>query len=116
MDDPLPLITPHSDIAFENSTENSLVDFAWYGYAVLTSTWVLFTVTMNSIFQIWKYLIEPLSWNSRTYSLHSALSAIFLTVDNYVVTLWCVYIIWWWWAAFSWIGLKLFRQSKGIQT
>lgn len=111
-DDPLPLIIPPESVHLEN--ERYFPE--WAGYALLALTWLLFVVTVNSLFECWKWIIEPLSWSEDTKQYYEGLTGIFTTIDNLVLSLWCIYVVMWWWALFSWIGLKLFKQSKGIQT
>lgn len=118
--EPIPLIIPsdeyHSrtyDDTKDYSTESNL---AIYGYLVLATTWILFLITVNSIFKCWHWIIEPLRISNETLGLYLWLYKVFLSVDNLVVSLWCIYVAVWWWALLSWIGLKLFRQSKGTQT
>lgn len=83
----------------------------FYGYAILVSTWLLFIITINSFFQLWQFIISPITGTP----LYDQLTSIFYTIDGLVVKSWCIYVVCWWWAFISWTGLKLFRHSKGIQ-
>lgn len=110
---PLPLIvTEDSDSEEEDVSSPHL---AQIGYAVIFVTWFLFFVSINSIFHTWRYIIAPLQLNKSTQRVYFHLEVLFSAIDNHLVSLWCIYIVCWWWALLSWIGLKLFRQSKGIQ-
>lgn len=119
--EPIPLIIPSDEYSHSHSygdakdysTESNL---AIYGYVVLAMTWILFLVTVNSIFRCWHWIIEPLRISNETVGLYIWLHNMFESLDNLVVSLWCIYVAIWWWALLSWIGLKLFRQSKGTQT
>lgn len=115
MDDtPLPLIPPSVD--YDENAGLDPTTLYRYGYAVLALTWFLFIVTINSVFHFWSYIVEPLAWSDRTRDSHVFFCRLFDLVDYYVVSFWCVYVIAWWWALLLWCGLKLFKQSKGIQT
>lgn len=81
------------------------------GYLILIMSWLVFTITINSFFGIWKYVIEPLKLNEVIYS---RVYSIMEGVDGLVVSVWCIYVVVWWWSLSSWCGLKLFRHSKGI--
>lgn len=83
---------------------------ATMGYCILVFTWMLFVVTVGSMFQLWKFVILPFYPLELYYKMYSILSVI----DGYIMTIWSVYIVIWLWAVVSWIGLKLFRQSKGL--
>lgn len=115
-DGPLPLIQPSADFDAEEDSTDVSTKYYWYGYAVLALSWTIFIVTANSVFLCWKFVIEPLSWSENTRNSYEYLHSVFVTVDDYVVSLWGVYVVAWWWAVFSWIGLKMFKQSKGTQT
>lgn len=100
-----PLIKPPNSHPFHDPVSIP----AWYGYALLTATYIIFIVLVNSMLKCWKFVIAGLEPH-----LRNRLTAIFEKVDEYVVALWCVYIVLWWWALLLWIGYKLFRQSKGL--
>lgn len=119
--DPIPLIITSEEYVHGKTLEDIRSDsretnLAPYGYAILLVTWLLFSVTINSIFKCWRWIIEPLKLSDQTMDLYIILHDACEIVDNLVVSLWCIYVAVWWWALFSWIGLKLFRQSKGTQT
>lgn len=114
-DEPLPLIVADDEIYEEDETA-SFVSLKTIGIIVLVSTWTIFLISVNSFFEIWRFIIAPLKHYSETIDLYKYLKSGFLIVDYYVVSLWCLYVVFWWWALLSWIGLKLFRQSKGLQT
>lgn len=115
-DAPLPLIQPSIDLDSDEESQDVSATLFWYGYAVLAISWTLFIVTANTVFLCWKFVIEPLSWTESTKYEYDYLYVVFSTIDEYVMSLWGVYVVAWWWALFSWVGLKLFKQSKGIQT
>lgn len=119
--EPIPLIIISEEYSHEQNIRtdqeySARLHSAFYGYLVLTFTWILFLITINSIFQCWRWIIEPLRMTQDTVSLYDWLYRKCEFVDDLVVSLWCIYVAVWWWALLSWIGLKLFRQSKGIQT
>ncbi|EGW32865.1 uncharacterized protein SPAPADRAFT_54862 [Spathaspora passalidarum NRRL Y-27907] len=110
--DPLPLIGH-----VKSTNEGDEIDYSkleFYGRLILGFTWITFVVSINSFFELWKFVIYPFS--SSNESLYNYLHTIFKTIDDYVLKLWCIYIVFWWWASISWCGLKLFRHSRGIQT
>ncbi|CAI5758240.1 unnamed protein product [Candida verbasci] len=103
---PLPLIDPEDEI--DNLNYDNL---RIYGYILLISTYVLFIISINSFFELWKFIIQPLYGGEMYFQLYT----IFKFIDDMIVRIWCIYIVCWWWAIISWCGLKLFRHSKGIQ-
>lgn len=111
-DGPLPLIQPTDT---EDDSSGSFILYR-YGYAIISLSWAIFIVTANSVFQFWKFVIEPLSWTESTRNSYDYLYSVFVVIDEYVLSLWGVYVVAWWWTVSSWIGLKLFKQSKGTQT
>ncbi|RCK67157.1 hypothetical protein Cantr_02647 [Candida viswanathii] len=100
---PLPLID------YQSPPKDTLdyLRLLYYGYLLLTATWLLFIVTVNSIFEIWKYVVQPVP-----APLRDTLTMWFETIDAYVIKLWCIYVVCWWWAIVSWCGLEMFRNSK----
>lgn len=112
--EPIPLIVPDSNFEENRQTDDPRYRY-FIGYLILISTWILFIVSINSMFEIWRFMISPLNVEG-TQKLYNTLKSLFETVDYYVVSLWCAYVVMWWWAVASWLGLKLFRQSKGLQT
>lgn len=100
---PLPLIeyqfTPKDTLDYSRLSK--------YGHLILFVTWFLFIISVNSIFELWRYVILPLS-----SLLRDNLTIYFETLDSYVFKLWCIYIVCWWWALISWCGLEMFRNSK----
>lgn len=114
-DEPLPLIVADDEI-YEDDEAGLFVSLRTIGIIVFVSTWAIFLISVNSFFEIWSFIIAPLMYYSETKDLYMYLKNGFLIVDYYVVSLWCLYVVFWWWALLSWIGLKLFRQSKGLQT
>lgn len=109
VDDPLPLLRQADEYQYE---EELFLIPAWYGYAMLGATWALFVVTVNSLFEVWRYIIQPLQGSE----WHKTLTTVFEKLDYIVLTLWCLYVVAWWWAVLTWVGIKLFKHSKGSQT
>ncbi|KAL1573297.1 hypothetical protein MG5_01697 [Candida albicans P57072] len=109
---PLPLIESPDSIDLDPINHENL---AVYGYLLLISTWMLFIISINSIFEIWRFIIQPLQSSPTSLLLYDKLTISFETIDSYIIKLWCIYVVCWWWAIVSWSGLKLFRHSKGIQ-
>ncbi|ODV82227.1 uncharacterized protein CANTADRAFT_44240 [Suhomyces tanzawaensis NRRL Y-17324] len=89
----------------------------FYGYAIIAYTWMLFMVTCNTLFETWRYLLAPMARSTLPgiREKYLLLEKIFTTLDRYVLSLWCVYVVAWWWSFISWWGIKLFRHSKGSQ-
>ncbi|KAK6199614.1 uncharacterized protein RJT21DRAFT_48252 [Scheffersomyces amazonensis] len=115
--EPLPLIRIRDTIEDPQESDQENYDsILWYGYLILLCSWVLFVMSINSIFELWKFIIHPLSVSERTIPIYKSLQVTFECTDRYILKLWCIYIIVWWWSIISWTGLKLFRHSKGIQT
>ncbi|CUM68557.1 uncharacterized protein PRCAT00006283001 [Priceomyces carsonii] len=113
-DDPLPLIE-RDDSLIETETESDSSfsrNCVFYGYLILFASWIIFLISMNSIFRIWQYVIFPISLSSER--VYRKLFSLLETVDYYVLSGWSVYVVVWWWSVLSWCGLKLFRHSKGI--
>lgn len=112
-DDPLPIIQPTLDAEDEQDVSGTLY---FWGYAVIAISWTLFILTVNMVFGLWKYIIEPLQWHENTTRLHEILYLVFSVLDDYIISFWGVYVVAWWWALYSWTGLKLFKQNKGIKS
>ncbi|EGV60086.1 hypothetical protein PSN45_002174 [Yamadazyma tenuis] len=110
-DDPVPLIP--WDEPMSDEKEPSAESLRLYGYALVVGTWLLFAVSINSFFELWRFVIAPLSMDSRSQQLHQRLVGFFSTVDQYVLRSFGIYVVGWWWALVSWVGLKLFKHSKG---
>lgn len=108
--------TEAHEIDHDESIQPRFLSLSQLGYLIILSVWFLFLITVNSLFEIWRLVIFPFSQSPTTLQLHEQFVVIFSTVDYYVLSLWCLYVVFWWWALLSWIGLKLFRQSKGLQT
>lgn len=110
--EPLPLIKrPDTDVY--NQFQGHVRSLEFYGYSILLSTWLVFIVSINSFFKLWKYVIYPLSLSDS--ELHSRLTEVLTMIDSYVLSMWSIYVVIWWWSIGAWVGLKLFRHSKGIQ-
>lgn len=117
--EPLPLIPwddQYDDIDTDESNDESMFSLRFYGYALLFASWLLFLVSVNTMFEIWQYVIYPLSLDSRTSWLYNDLKLYFTVFDKYIMRFWSIYIVIWWWSIISWCGIKLFRHSKGIQS
>lgn len=120
IDEPLPLIErPGHFYMGEYSADLESVEvqnrLKFYGYVLIISTWIIFFISVNSLFKLWTYVIHPLSLNAETLQLYGKLRTVFETLDTYVISCWCIYVVVWWWSFASWCGMKLFRHSKGIQ-
>lgn len=117
--EPIPLI-PWDDEP--DDIQNELESHGWncslgfWGYSLLLASWMLFLVSTNTIFEVWRYVIYPLSLDPRTQEFHSKLMTWCSIFDKYVMRFWSIYIVTWWWSIVSWCGIKLFRHSKGIQS
>lgn len=122
VEDPIPLI-PWDDLSEELDLDNadsekspSCLSLKVYGYSILIASWMLFVVSINSIFEVWKFVIYPLSTHKETLSLYNHMDKYFSILDKYFMRFWGMYVVIWWWSIVSWCGLKLFRHSKGIQS
>ncbi|QBM89065.1 hypothetical protein METSCH_D01250 [Metschnikowia aff. pulcherrima] len=116
--DPLPLIqcsqdSTHAEHEYRLANNKHL---ASYGYLLIALTGGLFLTTINTLFECWRWVIHPLKIHEDTVDLYNFLELWFERLDYVIVSLWCIYVVAWWWALFSWVGIKLFRHSKGIQT
>lgn len=117
-DEPLPLIERqefiHPPLSLEDESDpKSSKTLAIYGSLLIFFSWIVFIITMNSLFKIWLYIIYPLSQYLNT-AIYDKLVIYFEIWDYYVLSGWSIYVVMWWWAVGSWLGLKLFRHSKGI--
>lgn len=117
--EPLPLIEKsefaHKPDSLEEDYEsNEGISLATYGYLILLASWIIFLVSFNTLFKIWSFIIHPLSLDPVTKSRYVELKNFFECLDYYVLSCWCIYVVIWWWSCASWVGLKLFRHSKGI--
>lgn len=113
--DPLPLIRRLVHETGTAKAYESTQSLAFYGRVILVGCWTLFVITANTIFLVWKYVIAPLAKEPSTQRLHAKITVWCERIDSYVLGCWCVYVVLWWWFLVSWVALKLFRHSKGIQ-
>lgn len=109
--EPLPLIEKPEYLEDESTLSD--VELKRIGYVVLLGTWLVFIITMNTLFKIWEYIIYPLSLSAPEQ--YKRWRIVFETGDRYIMGIWSLYVVMWLWAYISWCGLKLFRHSKGIQ-
>ncbi|KAL6452270.1 hypothetical protein SBY92_001528 [Candida maltosa Xu316] len=103
MHQPLPLIQSHDQ---ENHSINH-DKLKLYGYFLLISTWIVFIISINTFFEIWRFIIQAIP-----SPLRETLTGYFEILDSYILKIWCIYIVCWWWAVISWCGLEMFRNSK----
>lgn len=115
VDEPLPLLKPANLNDTKNEGTDGNASFKKYGYLLLIFCWFVFLLTTNTIFELWKYVIYPLSQYDLTQDIYKRLFGVLLTVDYYVLSLWSYYIVIWAWSFISWVGLKFFRHSKGTE-
>lgn len=109
--EPLPLIPPSEESTHPEPEPRTL---ELIGYFFLVSSWVIFVITVNTVFGLWKFVLAPFELVDKMK--YERICQWLSSADYYVMAIWGVYVLAWWWALFSWVGLKLFRQSKGVQT
>jgi len=116
--EPLPLIERrefiHTSVESDVSENGREISLATYGYLIIFASWSIFLISMNTLFKIWSFIIYPLSLDPLTINTYHKLTKFFENMDYYVLSCWCIYVVFWWWSCASWVGLKLFRHSKGI--
>lgn len=116
--EPLPLIERpefiHTSVESDGSEKGSEISLATYGYLIIFVSWTVFLISMNTLFKVWSFVIYPLSLDPMTRPKYYKLTTFFEHLDYYVLSCWCIYVVFWWWSCASWVGLKLFRHSKGI--
>lgn len=118
--EPLPLIRREEDTVFLGENEISedclnYKDLRRIGLSLIIGSFLVFIISVNSLFKTWRYIISPLKGESGDGALYNRLFKSFEVIDDYVLKIWSIYIMMWFWAGFSWLGLKLFRHSKGVQ-
>lgn len=112
--EPLPLIRKEEDN--ENSEDYlNYKDQRRLGLSIIIGSFLVFIISVNSLFKTWKFIISPLKEEFGDEALYNRLFRSFEVIDDYVLKIWSIYIMMWFWAGFSWLGLKLFRHSKGVQ-
>ena len=79
---PLPLIESPDSIDLDPINHENL---AVYGYLLLISTWMLFIISINSIFEIWRFIIQPLQSSPTSLLLYDKLTISFETIDSYII-------------------------------
>lgn len=94
-----------------NISEHDDVAIRKIGWFMLIITWGLFVISINTFFKLWVYVIDPLKDTLYYEPIRRACEF----ADNTILTCWCIYVLSWWWAIVSWVGLKLFRHSKGVE-
>lgn len=107
---------PKKEKEKEKEKINTLNKFkiSFYGYLLIFITWIILLISLISFFKIWIFIIYPFSLNPNTKVLHKQLTLIFTLIDDYILKIWNIYVVFWWWSIISWCGLKLFSHSKGI--
>lgn len=116
-DEPLPLIPLPDELTFlDPETPDIFNGTPADAYIFVTVTWLLCFVSFCALFLWWRYVIEPLTWSNGTKAIHDKLVLVFLLFERHVISFWCIYIAAWWGAYLRWIGWKMFRHSKGIQS
>lgn len=99
--DPLPLLKPHNLKSKFQEEEKTQIR---KGYILLISTWVIFLISIGSIFGFWS-IPEPENSD-------------FPISNYYTHAILLIPVAAWIWCVISWTGLKLFKHAKGgaIQT
>lgn len=114
MDEPLPLISWNdSDVVEDDVEETNWLGI--YGYSMLAVSWVIFIISINTFFKLWRFVILPLKLTNTGFNLYDKLSYHLQVFDSYVIRIWNIYIVIWWWAIVSWLGLKLFKHSQSAK-
>lgn len=111
--DPLPLIERPETIPDVGGPQHRW-SLRTCGYLLIAMTWLLFVVTVNLFFAVWRVVLEP--WRRpETMHRYERAARVCRYVDTLVLSGWCLYVMMWWWLLVSWCSLKLFRHSKGLQ-
>ncbi|AWU77810.1 hypothetical protein CAS74_002518 [Pichia kudriavzevii] len=102
------------------SEDEYLCSLKVYGYSIIVVTWLVFTVSIGTIFNLWEWCLDVGSvkeWllKNRWISLvYREVSLQEKPVENYYIFVFFLnFVILWIWAVSSWISMKLFRHSKG---
>lgn len=93
------------------------------GYLILIGTWVMFAWGIGSIFGLWDWCFRlrskalqhiniPMLSPIISY-LEDAFSQETVIKDYYAYAILLNFTIMWIWCVISWLGMKLFRHSKG---
>lgn len=99
--EPLPLIKPRSiKQKFDTDRKTQVQN----GYILLISTWVIFIISIGSLFNIWE--------------ISNPKNSDFPISNYYTHAILLIPVAAWIWCCISWVGLKLFKHAKGgaIQT
>lgn len=119
--------TPLVNIHCENDEEleqrdEYLKNLKMYGYMIIFITWLIFIVSIGTIFNLWQWCFsfDPyyIAWFKSIHWISVLIDDVKQqnesAVDNYYILLFfLVFVILWIWAVDSWISMKLFRHSKG---
>lgn len=89
-----------------------------YAYIILFGCWVTFAFGLGSIFGLWQWCFEVVPHPSNVDSpvlkyLVEAFSEDTVIDHYYSYVFFLNFVIVWLWVFVSWIGMKLFRHSKG---
>lgn len=103
-----PLIAATSLLSAEDDWDYSETE--WWGWVILTVTWVVFVVGMGSVFGVWSW-----AWDVGTtpYAPPELEDDPTLPITGYypcLMILTCVMA--WVWVVSAWVGMKYFRHAK----
>lgn len=99
--EPLPLIKTQN---IKSRLEEEQGTQVRKGYILLISTWVIFLISIGSLFDLW--------------IISNPLDSDFPISNYYTYAILLIPVAAWIWCVVSWTGLKLFKHAKGgaIQT
>ncbi|KAF6010459.1 hypothetical protein HII13_003234 [Brettanomyces bruxellensis] len=117
------LFTPEVDESTPKQMDAYMHELRIRGYFIRILTWLTFVIGMGSIFGLWEWCFSLYSatlFNTQVPIIGPVISYLKLAVsDKMVVDHYYTYafllnfVIIWLWCVASWLGMKLFRHSKG---
>jgi hypothetical protein len=101
---------PPTDLDVEDDWDHSETE--WWGWVILTATWIVFVVVMGSCFGVWSW-----AWDvgETPYAPPDLENDDTLPITGYYPALIvCTAVMSWVWVVVAWVGLKYFRHAKVV--
>ncbi|VEU23819.1 DEKNAAC105063 [Brettanomyces naardenensis] len=113
-----------SNVSDSSDMQQYMNNLRLRGYLILFATWLTFVAGLGSVFGLWTWCFNKLdgsflkAFNIPLLSpvinyLVDAFSEKMVIDDYYSFSFFLNFVIIWIWCLISWIGMKLFRHSKG---
>ncbi|KAF8456058.1 hypothetical protein BDZ91DRAFT_667399 [Kalaharituber pfeilii] len=92
-------------------TIDPLADTVWWGWAILSGTWIIFVIGMGSVLGVWEW-----AWDHPIPTpifLQSQKDDLALPIPGYYPALVILTMVMAWvWVVVAWVGMKYFKHAK----